>query len=82
MDCDGGTQQKEDILLVCISFKNNLKKVLAFLPLKGAGSTKPGEPSLAKFPGKFDNMCKRKVARPNIIKIISVNQTWWCHRQV
>ena len=51
MDCDGGTQQKKDILLVCISIKNNLKKVLAFLPLKGAGSTKPGEPSLAKFPG-------------------------------
>ena len=62
-----GLAEKEDVPLVCIGYKFNLKKVLVFLSTKGAGSTQPGGRYLAKFPDKFGNLCTREVARPDII---------------
>ena len=62
-----GRAENEDVLLVCISYKYNLKKVLVFVSTKGAGSSQPGEPYLAKFPDKFGNMCTIEVVRPEII---------------
>ena len=62
-----GRAEKEDLLLVCIGYKYNLKKLLVFLSTKGAGSIQPGEPYLTKFPDKFGNVCTREVARPDIV---------------
>ena len=62
-----GRAEKEYVPLVCIGYKYNFKKVLVFLSTKGGGSTQPGEPYLAKFPDKFDNVCTKEVARPDII---------------
>ena len=62
-----GRTEKKDVPYVCIGYKYNLKKVLVFLSTKGAESTQPGEPNLAKFPDNFGNVCTREVARPDII---------------
>ena len=62
-----GHAEIEDVLLVCIGYKYNLKKVLLCLSTKGVGSTQPGEPYLAKLPDEFGNVCARDVARPVII---------------
>ena len=62
-----GQPEIEDVPHACVSYKYNLKKVLVFLLTKGAGSTQPGEPYLAKFPDKFGNVCTREVAWPEII---------------
>ena len=62
-----GCSEKEDVPLVCVGYKYNLKKVLVFLSTKGARSTQPGEHYLAKFPYKFGDVCTREVVRPDII---------------
>ena len=62
-----GFAESEGVPLVCIGYKYNVKKVLVFISTKGAGSTQPGQPYLAKFPDKFGNVCTREVARPEII---------------
>jgi hypothetical protein len=36
--------------LICIGYKYSASKVLVFLGTKNAGSTKPGEPYIARFP--------------------------------
>ena len=62
-----GYAEKEGVPLVCIGYKYNAKKVLVFITTKGAGSTQPGEPYLAKFADMYGNVCTREVARPEII---------------
>ena len=62
-----GHAEKEDVDLVCIGYKYNKKKVLIFVTTKGAGSTNPGEPYVARFPDKFGNVCSREVGRPEIL---------------
>ena len=62
-----GYAEKEGVPLVCIGYKYNAKKVLVFLTTKGAGSTQPGEPYIAKFADMYGNVCTREVARPEII---------------
>ena len=79
-----GRAEKEDVPLACIGYKYNLKNVLVFLSTKGARSTQPREPFLAKFPDKFGNVCTREVAQPEIISnyfnksnmMDSHNQAW------
>ena len=53
--------------LVSIGYKYNKKKVLTFVMTKGAGSSRPGEPYVAKFPDSFGNVCIRHIARPDVI---------------
>lgn len=62
-----GCAEKEAVDLVCIGYKYNKKKVLIFVMTKGAGSTNPGEPYVARFPDKFGNVCPREVGRPEIL---------------
>ena len=45
--------ENEGAPLVCFGYKYNVKKLLIFITTKGAGSTQPGQPYLAKFPDKF-----------------------------
>ena len=72
-----GCAEKEDVPLVCIGFKYNLKKVIVFLSTKGAASTQPGEPYLAKTTLA---MCvQEKLRSQTSYQIISTNQTWWTY---
>ena len=41
--------------------------MLIFVTIKGAGSTRPGEPYLARFPDHFGNVYTREVARSEIL---------------
>ena len=62
-----GYAENEGTPLVCTGFKYNVKKVLGFITTKGAGSTQPGLPYLAKFPDKFGNVCISEVAQSEIV---------------
>jgi hypothetical protein len=53
--------------LICIGYKYSSSKVLVFLGTKNAGSTKPGEPYIARFPDANGNVAQRSVPRPDII---------------
>lgn len=53
--------------LLAIGYKYNQKKILCFLATKNAGSTKPGNPYIAKFSDSIGNLCEREVERPAII---------------
>ena len=55
--------------LVAIGYKYNSSKVLCFLATKNAGSTKNGEPYIAKFPDKYGNVNHREVERPEVISV-------------
>ena len=70
-----GFAKKEEVPLVCIGYKYDVKKVLVFITTKGAGSTQPGEPYLAKFADKYGNVCTREVARPET-QTISTGPMW------
>ena len=78
-----GYAKNEGFPLVCIGYKNNVKKVLVFITKNGAGSTQPGQPYLAKFPYKFGNVCTREVARPEIVSsFIIMSNVVDLHNQV
>ena len=62
-----GRAEKEGVDLVSLGYKYNRKKVLTFIFSKGAGSTVPGLPYVARFPDAYGNVCKRSVARPQIV---------------
>jgi len=71
-DCTGGTwiitrATVDEVDLVSIGYKYNKKKVSTFVMIKGAGSTRPGEPYIARFPDSFGNVCIRHIARPVVI---------------
>jgi hypothetical protein len=53
--------------LICIGYKYSASKVLVFLGTKNAGSTKLGEPYVARFPDAFGNVAERNVPRPDVI---------------
>jgi hypothetical protein len=53
--------------LICIGYKYNARKVLVFLGTKNSGSTKPGEPYIARFPDANGNVAQRSVLRPDVI---------------
>jgi hypothetical protein len=53
--------------LICIGYKYSASKVLVFLGDKNAGSTKPGEPYVARFPDSNGNVAQRNVQRPGVI---------------
>jgi len=57
----------DEVDLVSIGYKYNKKKLLTFVMTKGAGSTRPGEPYVARFPDSFGNVCIRHIARPAVI---------------
>ena len=58
---------KEGLDLICVGYKYNKKKVLAFLMTRGSGSTKVGESYEACFQDKYGNVCTRHVMRPAMI---------------
>ena len=64
-----GRDEKEDVSLVCISYKYNKKKSLVFLTTTGAGSTEKGEPYEVRFPDKYGNLCVCHVSRPQVISL-------------
>ena len=71
-DYQGGTwitmrATVDEVDLVSFGYKYNKKKVLTFVMTKGSGSTRPGEPYVARFPGSFGNVCIRHIARPAVI---------------
>jgi hypothetical protein len=53
--------------LICIGYKYSASKVLVFLGTRNAGSTKPGEPYIARFPDANGNVAQRSVPRPSVI---------------
>jgi hypothetical protein len=53
--------------LICIGYKYSASKVLVFLGTKNAGSTKDGEPYVARFPDANGNVAQRNVPRPDVI---------------
>jgi hypothetical protein len=53
--------------LICIGYKYSASKVLVFLGTKNSGSTKPGEPYVARFPDANGNVAQRNVPRPDVI---------------
>jgi hypothetical protein len=53
--------------LICIGYKYSARKALVFLGTKNAGSTKPGEPYIARFPDVNGNVAQRSVPRPAVI---------------
>ena len=53
--------------LLGIGYKYNTKKFFTFVMTKGAGSSRPGEKYIAKFPDSFWNVCIRHIARPAVI---------------
>jgi hypothetical protein len=53
--------------LICIGYKYSASKVLVFLGTKNSGSTKPGEPYVARFPDADGNVAQRSVPRPDVI---------------
>ena len=57
----------EGVDLVAIGYKYSQRKVLCFLCTKGAGSTLPGEPYVAKWKDSRGNMMAKHVARPKVI---------------
>jgi hypothetical protein len=61
------TTPKQQHKLICIGYKYSARKVLVFLGTKSAGSTKPGEPYIARFPDANGNVAQRSVPRPDVI---------------
>ena len=61
-----GCAEKEDIPLICIGYKNNLKKVLVL-------------PYLAKFLTNLTMCAQEKLRGQTPYQIISINQTWWIY---
>ena len=53
--------------LICIGYKYSARKALVFLGTKNAGSTKLGEPYIARFPDGNGNVAQRSVPRPAVI---------------
>ena len=53
--------------LICIGYKYSASKVLVFLGTKNSGSTKPGDPYVARFPDANGNVAQRNVQRPAVI---------------
>ena len=53
--------------LVAIGYKYNARKTLCFIATKNAGSTRPGNPYIARFPDQYSNVTTRDVERPAII---------------
>jgi hypothetical protein len=53
--------------LICIGYKYSASKVLVFLGTKNAGSIKPGDPYVARFPDANSNVAQRNVPRPDVI---------------
>jgi hypothetical protein len=53
--------------LICIGYKYSARKVLVFLGTKNSGSTKLGEPYIARFPDINGNVAQRSVPRPDVI---------------
>ena len=51
-----GKPEKEGIYLICIGYKYN-NKMMTFVMIIGAWSTKAGEPYQARFPDKYGNVC-------------------------
>ena len=73
-DFPGGTwitletrAEKEEVGLISVGHKYNKKNVLTFVFTKGTGSTKSGKPYEVRFPDKYGNVCKRRIARPKVI---------------
>ena len=53
-----------DRSLIAIGYKYNVWKVIYFIAIDNAGSTKTGIPYLSKYPDQFTNVAIRPVARP------------------
>jgi hypothetical protein len=53
--------------VICIGYKYSPFKVLVFLGTKDSGSSKPGEPYIARFPDAYGNVAQRSVPRPDVI---------------
>jgi hypothetical protein len=53
--------------LICIGYKYSASKVLVFLGTKNSGSTKAGDPYVARFPDAVGNVAQRNVQRPDVI---------------
>jgi hypothetical protein len=64
MECSTPVDNYE---LICIGYKYSARKVLVFLGTKNAGSTRLGEPYIARFPDSNGNVAQRIVPRPDII---------------
>ena len=62
---EGRTAKEADLL--CLGYKYNTKKVLAFVVTKGAGSTVAGRPYEARFPDVYGNVHARNVPRPKVL---------------
>jgi hypothetical protein len=63
MECSTPNDHK----LICIGYKYSASKVLVFLGTKNAGSTKLGEPYIARFADAVGNVAQRSVPRPDVI---------------
>ena len=61
------TTTKEEIELLAIGYKYNMRKVMFFIATKGSGHTEPGVPYQAKWKDSNKNTRIRKVARPQIV---------------
>jgi hypothetical protein len=64
MEC---TSPNKSHQLICIGYKYSARKALVFLGTKNSGSTKPGEPYIARFPDANGNVAQRAVPRPDVI---------------
>ena len=64
MEC---TSPKSGHKLICVGYKYSASKVLVFLGTKNAGTTKLGDPYIAKFPDANGNVAQRSVPRPDVI---------------
>ena len=53
--------------LIAIGYKYNTRKVLSFIVIDNAGSTKTGIPYLSKYTDQFTNVAIRPVARPLVM---------------
>ena len=60
-------QAPSGVTLLAVGYKYNARKVLCFVATKDAGTTKPGNPYVAKFPDPHGNVMTRDVIRPSII---------------
>ena len=53
--------------LIAIGYKYNVQKVLYFIVMDNAGSTKTGIPYLSKYTDQFTNVSICSVARPLVM---------------
>jgi hypothetical protein len=62
---EGKTESK--VPLLALGYRYSRKTVLHFVPIKNAGSTKPGTPYQMRYTDSFGNICTRYVDRPQVV---------------